>query len=134
MRLQLTRRGDYAIRAMLLLASRPGDVLSGTEIARHTGISERFVPQVMRELVRAELARVRLGRHGGYQLGKAAERVPMLAIVEAVEGDSRRQRCVLSGIACDPNQRCQVHEIFAAAQEALISRLAESSLASAIRQ
>ena len=129
----MTRRGDYAIRAMLLLARAPEDVMSGTEIARQTGIPERFVPQVMRELVRSGLARVKLGRNGGYQLGKAAESVDMLAIIEAVEGDSRRQRCVLSGIACDPDQRCQVHEIFAAAQEALISRLAESSLASAIR-
>ena len=129
----MTRRGDYAIRAMLLLARAPEDVMSGTEIARQTGIPERFVPQVMRELVRSGLARVKLGRNGGYQLGRAAESVDMLAIIEAVEGDSRRQRCVLSGIACDPDQRCQVHEIFAAAQEALISRLAESSLASAIR-
>jgi len=132
MRLQLTRRGDYAIRAMLLLARAPGDVLSGSEIARQTQIPERLVTQVMGQLVRAELVHARLGRHGGYWLGDEARNIHILAIVEAVEGDARRSRCVLSGTQCSPDNRCQVHDIFAAAQEALISRLAEASLASAM--
>jgi Rrf2 family iron-sulfur cluster assembly transcriptional regulator len=132
MRLQLTRRGDYAIRAMLLLARQPDEVLSGAEIARHTGIPERLVTQVMGQLVRAALVKARLGRHGGYWLGDAAERIRILAIVEAVEGDARRSRCVLSGAQCSPENRCQVHDIFATAQEALISRLSEASLASAL--
>jgi Rrf2 family protein len=132
MRLQLTRRGDYAIRAMLLLARTPGEVLSGSEIARQTAIPERLVTQVMGQLVRAELVHARLGRHGGYWLGDEGEQIHILAIVEAVEGDARRSRCVLSGAQCSPDNRCQVHDIFAAAQEALISRLAEASLASAV--
>jgi Rrf2 family transcriptional regulator, iron-sulfur cluster assembly transcription factor len=134
MRLQLTRRGDYAIRAMLLLARESGEVLSGSEIARRTDIPERLVTQVMGQLVRAELVRARLGRHGGYWLEEQAEAIPILSIVEAVEGDARRQRCVLSGTQCSPDNRCQVHDIFASAQEALISRLAEASLASAVSQ
>jgi Rrf2 family protein len=132
MRLQLTRRGDYAIRAMLLLARAPDEVLSGAEIARQTGIPERLVTQVMGQLVRAGLVRARLGRHGGYWLGDDATDIAVLSIVEAVEGDARRSRCVLSGSQCDAEHRCQVHDIFAGAQEALISRLAAVSLASAV--
>ncbi len=133
MRLELTRRGDYAIRAMLLLARRCDEVLSGAEIARQTGIPERVVTQVMGQLVRAGLVSARIGRHGGYWLDGAGRSTPILAIVEAVEGDARRQRCVLSGSRCSPERRCQVHDIFASAQEALISRLAEASLESALR-
>jgi Rrf2 family protein len=133
MRLQLTRRGDYAIRAMLLLAQE-SDVLTGAEIARRTSIPERLVGQVMSQLVQAGLARARLGRRGGYWLAEQGSAVPILAIVEAVEGDARRQRCVLSGIQCDADNRCQVHDIFASAQEALISRLAEATLATAVAQ
>ena len=132
MRLQLTRRGDYAIRAMLLLARDQDEVLSGAEIARRTNIPERIVSQVMGQLVRTGLARARIGRHGGYRLGEEGRETPILAIVEAVEGDARRQRCVLSGLQCNADNRCQVHDIFASAQEALISRLAEASLDSAL--
>lgn len=133
MRLQLTRRADYAIRAMLVLARDPNQVVSGQEIAREMSIPERLVTQVMGRLVHAGLVRARLGRHGGYWLGSPADEIPMLSIVEAVEGDSRRQRCVLRGLPCVPDERCQVHDIFAGAQEALIARLADASLGSALR-
>lgn len=131
MRLQLTRRGDYAIRAMLLLAQEPG-VLTGADIAHRTTIPERLVRQVLGQLVRAGLVQARLGRRGGYWLARQASAIPILTIVEAVEGDSRRERCVLSGARCDAADRCQVHDIFASAQEALIRRLEQASLASAI--
>lgn len=138
MRLQLTRRGDYAIRAMLTLARDPNlardpdEVLSGAHIAGLTQIPARLVVQVMGDLVRAGLVKARLGRNGGYRLARSAATIPMLAIVEAVEGDSRRQRCVLRGTNCSPENTCAVHDIFAGAQEALIARLADASLASAI--
>ena len=133
MRLQLTRRGDYAIRAMLLLAQEP-EVLSGADIARRTKIPERLVRQVMGQLVRAGLVHARLGRRGGYWLAQPSSAIPILTVVEAVEGDARRERCVLSGAGCDAANRCQVHDIFASAQEALISRLEQASLESAIAQ
>lgn len=116
---------------MLLLAQESG-VLTGAEIARRTDIPERLVRQVMGQLVRAGLVQARLGRRGGYWLAENGGAIAILAIVEAVEGDARRQRCVLSGAGCDAADRCQVHDIFANAQEALISRLAKASLASAV--
>ena len=131
MRLQLTRRGDYAIRALLLLAQE-SDVLTGADIARRTQIPERLVGQVMGQLVRAGLVHARLGRHGGYWLPPRGGATSILAIVEAVEGDARRQRCVLSGTQCDVANHCQVHDVFATAQAALISRLAQASLDSAV--
>ena len=131
MRLALTRRADYAIRAMLLLSDGPGEVLSGAQIAQQTGIPIRLVTQVMGKLVHAGLVHARLGRHGGYWLEHEGLGTSILAIVEALEGDARRARCVLSGDRCDARQQCRVHDIFAAAQEALISRLATAGLASA---
>ena len=132
MRLQLTRRGDYAIRAMVLLAREPEAVITGAEIAHRTDIPERLVAQVMGRLVRSGLVRARIGRHGGYWLGEQGRETRILAIVEAVEGDARRERCVLSGAQCNAADRCEVHDIFASAQEALVSRLAEATLGSAL--
>jgi Rrf2 family iron-sulfur cluster assembly transcriptional regulator len=132
MRLQLTRRGDYAIRGMLVLAQNPTEILSGAEIARRTQIPGRLVIQVMGDLVHAGLIEGRLGRHGGYRLARDPAGIPMLTIVEAAEGDSRRTSCVLRGTACTAGNTCAVHEIFAGAQEALIRRLADASLATAV--
>ncbi len=131
LRLELTRRGDYAIRAMLHLARTDGETLSGAEIAQRTQIPARFVGQVMGDLTRAGLVVARIGRRGGYRLARSASGISLLEIVEAVEGVTQRKTCVLSQGACTHESACEVHELFAAAQNALISRLAQSTLAAA---
>src|SRR5215213_5730617 len=85
MRLQLTRRGDYAVREMLALAREPGRVQSGTGLAQSMDIPPTFVTQVMGDLVRAGLVDARTGRAGGYRLRDDPGTVSLLSVVEAVE-------------------------------------------------
>ena len=133
MRLELTRRGDYAVRAMLALAAQPGTQRTAAELARETGIPRTFVAQVMGDVVRAGLVANRRGRSGGYRLARAAAEINLLQVVEAVEGDGRRQTCVLRGGPCRSEGSCDVHDAFAAAQEATFSTLAAVSLADVTR-
>jgi len=129
MRLELTRRTDYAIRASLVLARNPGARMSSSHISRTTHIPLRFTRQVMSDLVRAGLVSAAVGRTGGYTLKAQPDKVSVLEIVEAVEGDSRRQHCSLRGGPCRRYEPCEVHFVFAGAQEAFIAQLAASSLA-----
>jgi len=129
-RLELTRRGDYAIRAMLALGRAQGQRLSTPVMADSMSIPVRFLPQVMGDLSRAGLVRSTAGRQGGYELARPADSIDLLTIIEAVEGDTRRRTCVLRGGPCRHDGACAVHEPFAAAQEALRDRLAAVSLGS----
>ncbi len=131
MRLALTRRADYAVRAMLALAREPERVQSGKHLARATGIPTAFVSQVMSDLSQAGLVEARVGRAGGYRLTRPVAEVSMLSVVEAVEGDTRRRKCVLRNAPCGSEPVCSVHSLFAGAQEALIDRLAAASLSAA---
>lgn len=132
MRLELTRRGDYAVRAMVALADDRG-MLTGPRIAAATGVPPSFVPQVMGALVRAGLVEARQGRSGGYRLARPAQEVTLLSVVEAVEGDSRRTTCILRGGPCNAEGRCRVHDAFFSAQEALLAELRRTTLASLTR-
>lgn len=126
MRLQLTRRGDYAVRAMFALSDLPpGEVRSARALAEEVTIPARFVTEVLGDLARAELVQARPGRTGGYRLARAAEAITLLEIIEAVEGDSRTTNCVLRVGACRSagGEQCAVHHVFVAAQEALLSEL-----------
>ena len=134
MRLELTRRGDYGVRAMLVLAREQGRVVSGNEIAVATGISGHFVTQVMGDLVRAGLVDARVGRAGGYRLAKAPSEISVLSVVESIEGEARRRNCVLRATPCTWHGRCEVHEFFAAAQEAFAAKLREASLTDALQE
>jgi Rrf2 family protein len=133
MRLELTRRGDYAVRAMLALARPDAPQLTGAALADATAIPPGFVPQVMGDLVRAGLVANRRGRTGGYRLARPAAEVSLLDIVEAVEGDGRRRTCVLRGGPCRRDGACDVHDAFFRAQEAVFGTLAGVSLADVTR-
>jgi Rrf2 family protein len=130
MRLGLTRRGDYAVRAMLALAERATTMpTSAREIAAEMDIPVGFLPRVMVDLVGAGLAASVTGRTGGYVLARPAADITLLDVIDGIEGDSRRTTCVLRGGPCGRDGHCQVHDAFFAAQDALLSRLGDTTLA-----
>jgi Rrf2 family protein len=130
MRLALTRRGDYAIRAILALAAGPRRVpISAREIAAEMAIPAGILPRVMSELVSARLVASVTGRTGGYLLARPPSAISVLAVIEAIEGDSRRTSCVLRGVPCGRDGHCQVHDVFFAAQDALLATLRDVTIA-----
>jgi Rrf2 family protein len=130
MRLELTKRGDYAVRAMLALTRGSGNgLLSARRISIAMAIPVRFLPQVLGDLQRAGLVEAAPGRSGGYRLAREAGTISLLEVIEAVEGDSRRRSCVLRGVPCGVDAHCDVHDVFFAGQEALRGTFAASTLA-----
>lgn len=130
MRLELTKRGDYAVRAMLALArGSRGGLLSARRISDAMAIPVRFLPQVLADLGRAGLVEATAGRSGGYRLARDPATISLLDVIEAVEGDSRRRSCVLRGGPCGQDGDCDVHDVFIEGQEALRGTFARSTLA-----
>jgi Rrf2 family protein len=128
MRLDLTKRSDYAIRAMLALTMVPEGLLSSRKIAEEMKIPPRFLPQIMGDLTRAALVEAHPGRAGGYKLAKDPNSVTILTVIEAVEGDPHRQICVMRGTACGANGECGVHDVFYAAEHAILEQLSAATL------
>ena len=125
----MTHRGSYAIRAVLTLArAKEGEVVPARHIAREMDIPVRFLPQVLGDLSRAGIVEARLGRAGGYRLSRPASEVSLLAVIEASEGDARRQTCVITGKECGLHELCEVHDVFSGAQEAILARLDDVSV------
>ena len=129
MRLELTRRADYGIRAMIALARAGGERVPSARIAQAMAIPGPFLPQVMAILAHGGFVTSAEGRGGGYRLARPASGITLLAIIEAIEGDGRRRQCVLRQAPCGRGGFCDVHVVFTEAQEALLDRLAHATLA-----
>lgn len=86
MRLELTRRTDLALPAL----ARSGALRKGGELAETPGTSAGFLAQVLAPLTRAGWVRSVHGPCGGYQATEAAPGVPVLQLIEAVEGPDRQ--------------------------------------------
>ena len=129
MRLALTRRGDYAVRAALALADAGEHRLSAGAIADRMRIPTSFVSQVMADLSRAGVASAVKGRGGGYRLARPAAEATLLDAIQASEDDPRQRTCVLRGSPCDARGRCAVHDTFVKGEDAVLAVLRQTTLA-----
>jgi Rrf2 family protein len=74
----------YALRAVLELSTRPaGCPVSSTELATRGDMPARFLPQVLRSLVRSGILISVTGVSGGYILAREPRRIRLLDIVES---------------------------------------------------
>ncbi len=134
MRLELTLRGDYAVRASLAIAQLDGEgPVSTRRIAERMDIPVRYLGHVLGDLVRAGIVVATEGRNGGYRLAGPARDINLLQVVDAVEDHGDAARCVLRGGPCSVDGRCAVHEAFFAATAAMRRELTAASLADLVR-
>jgi Rrf2 family protein len=110
----------------------PDDLVTTRQIADEMAIPVRFLPQVMADLSRARLVDATTGRSGGYRQARPPDQISLLDVVTAIEGDSRSTECVLRGGPCGRDGHCDVHDVFASGQQALLGRLREATLASVV--
>jgi Rrf2 family protein len=87
--MQIPRKIEYALRAMIHLADNPTGVSRGLVIASQEQIPKYYLEKVIRDLMRRGLVRARRGPGGGYQLGRPAGTISFRDIIEAVEGPHR---------------------------------------------
>lgn len=130
MRMELSRKADYAIRGALVLARTDGaELVTTATIVREAAIPARFAAHVLATLVRAGLIGSKEGSGGGYRLARPASAISLLDLIEAADGPMRSTRCVVRGLSCSADAPCAVHPGWAAAQEAMRASLASTTLA-----
>jgi len=85
--LKFTRKTDYAVQALLHMASREeSGPVSAREIAECHAIPMELTAKLLQALARTGLCESRQGVRGGYRLGLAPASISLRAIIEAVEG------------------------------------------------
>jgi len=128
-RLELSKKTDLAIQAIEYLCAVSGDGLaSGSVLAEAIGTTTHFLPQTMTVLVRRGWVESTPGRQGGYRLVTTPDEIPLLAVIEAIEGPTVTGRCVLRGAPCPVATPCALHEPWIKARDALLSELDRTPL------
>ncbi|SDY38650.1 transcriptional regulator, BadM/Rrf2 family [Micromonospora pattaloongensis] len=84
--MQISARGDYAVRAALSLASAYPALMSAQAIAADQDMPRKFLEAVLADLRRAGIVRAQRGAEGGYTLARPPGEVTIGAILRAVDG------------------------------------------------
>ena len=94
----LTKRNEYALQAMILLARRTsGTPLSAQSLARALRTSPGFMSKIAQRLAAAGLVTARKGKGGGLALARRPERIRARDIFRAVDGTLRLSQCMADG-------------------------------------
>lgn len=129
MRLQLTKRTDYAIRACVHLAMERTCPIPSHSIAEHMAIPDQFLPQVMADLGRAGIVAATSGKHGGYCLRRDPTTLSLLDVVDAVQDGGRNRPGRLPDGPHDGDPARVLYPVWSMAEAAFIDVLAGASIA-----
>ncbi len=111
--LRLSRLTDYAVVVLVRLgremAEGAGAVQTSPGIAAATGIPEPTVAKVLKAMAAGGLVVSQRGARGGYRLARPLEALPIVDVIEAVEGRIALAACVEGGQgACEAERLCPV--------------------------
>ena len=118
--MELTRKGEYAIRGIIYLAQQPpGRVSLISEIAVATEVPQTFLAKIFQSFAKLGLVNSSRGTGGGFLLARPASAITLREVVEAVEGPIVPNRCLL-GKPCDRGGVCKVHGVWQEVQTQVV--------------
>ena len=115
--MELTRKGEYAIRGIVFLATQPADqICLLSDIASAVDVPQTFLAKIFQQFSKIGLVRSYRGTGGGFVLGRPPGKITLLEVVEAVEGPIIPNRCVTGEGVCGRSDACNVHPVWVAVQ------------------
>jgi Rrf2 family protein len=84
--MHVSARADYALRALLTLATSDGGLVKGEQLATAQDLPQRFLENILADLRRAGLVASRRGADGGYQLTRPAGEITIGTVIRATDG------------------------------------------------
>ena len=87
MRVRVSAKSDYALRALIEMAGRQdGKAVSAEEIGRLQEIPHGFLQAILADLRRAGVVMSQRGQSGGWRLGRPAGDIHVADVIRAVDG------------------------------------------------
>ena len=112
--MQLSRKADYALRAVRHLSSLPkGKLGSINSIAAAETIPREFLAKILKDLTRSGILVSFQGVTGGYRLAQTPKEISFLDVIEAIEGPVHINLCTeLDNCPCEQANGCNMRDFW----------------------
>jgi Rrf2 family protein len=111
--MRITYKGDYALKAILDLATHYETVVPIHDLAKRADIPIKFLEQVLLDLKRGGFVFSKRGKEGGYLLAKDPSRITVGDVVRFIDGPIEPIACIdkkYSG--CNDAYKCVFRRIW----------------------
>ena len=129
--MKLHSNTDYAIRALRHLHKHDGELQTAWTISQEIDTTyPRFV-KIAKQLSKKGLVQAQLGVHGGFKLGRPADKITVYDVYTAMEGDLQINACMADEHRCEHGEQinCKVFNYFCGLQKSLINELSAKTIA-----
>src|SRR5579872_5890441 len=126
--MKLSLRGEYALRALIVLGLNHGkEVLRIHTISHQQNIPKRFLEQILNDLKTAGIVESRRGPTGGYRLSKPPEKISLAVVIRHIEGPLAPVSCVsekfYSRCTCPDEAKCGIRSVMKEVRDAIVKIL-----------
>lgn len=129
--MKISTKGEYGIRAMLYIAANSDrGTVTSHEIARHQGIPEPYLRQILALLSKNRLIHSSRGPQGGHCLGRPAAEISVKDVLMTLEGQTTSIDQILA-LPCTIDvgtEHCVIREVFLEVKQAVERILSRTTL------
>lgn len=107
----LSNTTKYAIRTLIYLElfSTSEKKAGIKQISRDLNIPSPFLAKILQNLVKYDFLDSVKGPHGGFSMQRAAIDIPLIDVIDAIEGTAFLTNCVIRTSPCDHSRPCSLH-------------------------
>jgi Rrf2 family protein len=137
--MKVSKRGEYALRALINLgiAHKVGrQLVQVSELAKAEDIPKKFLEQVIQQLREAGIVASVRGKHGGYGLAVAADKIVIGNVIRLIDGPLAPIGCVSQSAYepcnCPDEAHCGLRMLMLDVRNAIASILDRYTLADVV--
>jgi Rrf2 family nitric oxide-sensitive transcriptional repressor len=123
----LSQTVEYALRAIVTLASEHGRPMVTANLARKTDVPMGYLYKVLQQLGRSDLVQSQRGSKGGFTLRRNPEDITLLEVINAVDPFKRIHRCPMDQIQ-EVDVLCPLHNRLDEAMATLETAFANTTI------
>jgi Rrf2 family protein len=128
--MKLSVRGEYALRALIVLGLNHSDSVVPIQIiSKLQNIPKRFLEQILNDLKSAGIVESKRGVAGGYRLKRPPDKITLAEVIRYIEGPLAPVSCVSEQFyekcSCPDEQKCGIRSVMKEVREAIVKILAE---------
>lgn len=119
----LSNTSKYAIRAVIYLALNAGEEkkIGIKQISKDLNIPTPFLGKILQTLAKQKLLSSTKGPHGGFGLGKSAEEISLIDIVDIIDGQDVFNKCLIRLEDCNNEEPCSMHYKYVEIRKSLMT-------------
>ena len=126
----LSKSFGYALRSVLYMAAVQEEkkIIQLQEIARQLDVPKHFLGKVMKRLAKQGIIDSSKGHAGGYALNETTLSVPIVEILNLIEGEELLLTCVIGFKKCNESNPCPLHHQFATTKKQILNMFSETKI------